>query len=195
MRLETKNLIVTVVATLAASGITGWVALQSSKTQSEFAIKQMSSETARLQSSLLQEKASTFLNKFSRALTYRQLQDPSGFSIYRQRELLLDCQNYALEIQPYLGVGTGTLAMRIAGALRKTFENETPNWTAPEEFSKSLSTDINKFLMEIDIELGGLKQKADPSIDNSQEIAFLKDFIRNDLESFQEKWYRGVKGN
>lgn len=195
MRLETKNLIVTVLATLAASGITGWVALQSSKTQSEFAIKQMSSETARLQSSLLQEKSSTFLNKFSKALTYRQLQDPSGFSIYRQRELLLDCQNYALEIQPYLGVGTGTLAMRIAGALRKTFETETPNWTAPEEFSKSLSTDINKFLMEIDIELGGLKQKADPSIDNSEEIAFLKDFIRNDLELFQEKWYRGVKGN
>lgn len=190
---DTKNLIITVAASLTASAITGWIALQSSQVQSDLTIKQLSSETARAQSSIILDKASAFLNRYAKAFTYRLTQDPARFDIYRQRELLIECQNYALEIQPYLGRKTGPLAMKISEYLRTTLETVPPNWKSAEDFSKEISTDLSRFLMEIEIEVGDLNQKADPAVDNSGLTKFLREYMDGELQIFQDKWYEDIK--
>ncbi|WCE09478.1 hypothetical protein [Pseudomonas sp. JBR1] len=192
MRHETKNLIITVASTLIASAITGWIALQSSQMQSDLAIKQLSSETARAQSSIILEKASVFLNRYAKAFTYRLIQDPAKFDIYRQRELLIECQNYALEIQPYLGRKAGYLALKISEYLRATLETVPPNWKSAEDFSKEISTYLIKFLIEIEIEVGGLNQKADPTVDNSGLAKILREYMGEELQISQDKWYEDI---
>lgn len=192
MRHETKNLIITVASTLIASAITGWIALQSSQMQSDLAIKQLSSETARAQSSIILEKASAFLNRYAKAFTYRLTQDPAKFDIYRQRELLIECQNYALEIQPYLGRKAGYLALKISEYLRATLETVPPNWKSAEDFSEEISNYLIKFLMEIEIEVGGLNQKADPTVDNSGRAKILREYMGEELQISQNKWYEDI---